>query len=162
MTPEEISQATGLCLEEAELARQRDSDEPFWIEEDDPAKRERLQKEVERQGMRLTRGGRCLHVHGKSDKGKAAVYVRQRYERAVGDIRTAAVGDAANDLPMFMAVDRAYLVKGVDARHDPDIPREASIRFLPGVGPSGFFQAVEDLLNPRQEGWSQVAGSEEK
>ena len=153
MTPEEISRRTRLSLEEARLAGQRDFDEPFWIEgKEDREALGVFEKEIEAGGMRLTRGGRCFHVHGASDKGKAAQYVRQRYEEVVGEIRAAAVGDAANDLPMFRVADRAYLVKRDDHSHDPDIPREGKIRFMPGVGPFGFSQAVDDLLLYSRDG----------
>jgi mannosyl-3-phosphoglycerate phosphatase len=147
MTSEQIALKTQLSLEEAALAAQRDFDEPFWIDGNEDRKRlAAFQEAIEKGGMRLTRGGRCFHVHGTSDKGRAAQYVRQCYQEAVGNIRTAAVGDAANDLPMFQAVDRAYLVKQADGSHDPDIPGQGNIRFMPGVGPFGFLQAVDDLL----------------
>ena len=147
MRPEEIARRTRLSLEEARLAGQRDFDEPFWIEGDEG--RETLaafQEAIEQGGMRLTRGGRFLHVHGASDKGKAVRYVRERYEAAFGNVWAAAVGDAANDLPMFRAVDRAYLVKQDGESYDPDVPDQGNIRFMPGVGPFGFRQAVDDLL----------------
>ena len=147
MTPEEIARRSGLCLEEARLAGQRDFDEPFRIEgQEDPAALEAFQEAIEAGGMRLTRGGRYLHVHGSSDKGKAARYVRERYEEAVEKVYAAAVGDAANDLPMFRAADRAYLVQRPDGSHDPGVPRERSIRFVQGVGPAGFSLAVDDLI----------------
>jgi mannosyl-3-phosphoglycerate phosphatase len=146
MTAEEIARRTRLPLEEARLAGQRDFDEPFWVEEQDLPGLGALQAAMEKAGMRLTRGGRCFHAHGSSDKGKAAQYVRQRYEQAFGNVCTAAVGDAANDLPMFRAVDRAYVVKRDDGSHDPGVSREGNIRFLEGIGPSGFFQAVDDLI----------------
>lgn len=145
--PEEIARRTRLSIEEAVLAGRRDFDEPFWIEGNDDAGRLGAFREaIEKEGMQWTRGGRCFHVHGASDKGRAARYVQERYEEAVGKVRTAAVGDAANDLPMFRAVDRAYLVKQTDGRHDPDIPGQGGIRFMPGIGPQGFLQAVDDLL----------------
>jgi len=153
MSPEEISRRTRLSLEEARLAGRRDFDEPFWIDgNEDRETLAALGEAIEQAGMRLTRGGRCFHVHGASDKGRAVQYVRQRYEEAVGDVRAAAVGDAANDLPMFRAVDRAYLVKGDDNSHDPDIPRDGNIRFMQGVGPFGFSQAVDDLLLHSRDG----------
>ncbi len=153
MAPEEIARRTGLSLEEARRAGQRDFDEPFWIEEDEDREMFAAFREaVEEGGMQLTRGGRCFHVHGASDKGKAARYVRERYEAAVGDVRAAAVGDAANDLAMFLAVDRAYLVRRGDESYDPDVPRRGNIRFVPGVGPFGFRQAVDDLLLHTRDG----------
>ena len=147
MAPEEIARRTGLSLEEAKLAAQRDFDEPFWIEEHVRTNLKALQEAIAAEGMRLTRGGRCFHVHGASDKGKAAEYVRQRYEQEMGSVYASAVGDAANDLSMFRAVDRAYLVKGADGSHDPEIPRAKNIRFMAGVGPVGFSQAVDDLID---------------
>jgi mannosyl-3-phosphoglycerate phosphatase family protein len=147
MMAEEIARRTRLSLEEARLAGQRDFDEPFWVEEKDLPGLGALQTEMEAAGMGLTRGGRCFHAHGSSDKGKAAHYVRRRYEQAFGNVCTAAVGDAANDVPMFQAVDRAYVVKRDDGSHDPGISREGNIRFLEGIGPYGFFQAVDDLLH---------------
>lgn len=87
-----------------------------------------------------------MHVHGASDKGKAAQFLRECYEEAVGKVRAAAVGDAANDMPMFRVVDRAYLVKQADDSYDPDIPTDENIRLMSGVGPFGFSQAVDDLL----------------
>ncbi len=146
MAPEEIASRTGLSLEEAGRAGRRDFDEPFWVDEGDSASLDALRETIETQGLRLTRGGRCFHVHGASDKGTAVLYVRRQYESKVGRVCTAAVGDAANDLPMFLAADRAYLVSRADETHDPDIPRGGKIRFVPGAGPSGFLQAVEDLL----------------
>lgn len=146
MNPEEIALRTGLSLQEATRAGQRDFDEPFWVDEGDSASLDALRLAIETQGLRLTRGGRCFHVHGDSDKGRAVLYVRNQYESKVGRVCTAAVGDAANDLPMFRAADRAYLVKRPDDTHDPEIPPETNIRFVPGVGPSGFLQAVDDLL----------------
>jgi mannosyl-3-phosphoglycerate phosphatase len=147
MTPEEVSRRTRLSLEEARLAAQRDFDEPFWIDgNEDREKLAALEGAIEKGGMRLTRGGRCLHVHGASDKGHAAEYVRQRYEEEVGAVWAAAVGDAVNDLPMLRVADRAYLVKRDDDSYDPGIPGDGNIRFMPGVGPFGFSQAVDDLL----------------
>jgi len=153
MTPEEISRRTRLSLEEARLAGQRDFDEPFWIDvNEDRETFAAFGEAIEEGGMRLTRGGRCFHVHGASDKGRAAEYVRQRYVEAVGGVWAAAVGDAANDLPMFRIVERAYLVKRDDDNHDPDIPRDGNIRFMPGIGPFGFSQAVDDLLLYSRDG----------
>jgi mannosyl-3-phosphoglycerate phosphatase len=153
MTPEEISRRTRLSLEEARSAGQRDFDEPFWIDGNEaPETFAAFEEAIEEGGMRLTRGGRCFHVHGASDKGRAAHYVRQHYEEVVGGVWAAAVGDAANDLPMFRVVERAYLVKGDNGNYDPDIPREGNIRFMPGVGPFGFSQAVDDLLLYSRDG----------
>ncbi len=147
LTPEEISARTGLPLEQAGLAREREFDEPFWVREVSASGLKALQDEVRNEGLRLTRGGRCHHVHGASDKGEAVRYVLELCrERTPSPVRSAGVGDAANDLPLLKAVDKAYLVRRADGTHDPDIPEGLGIRLLPGVGPHGFRQVVDDLL----------------
>lgn len=146
MTPEEISLRTGLSSPQAVLAKQREFDEPFWIEGKGARVLDAFQEDIENRGMQLSRGGRCFHVHGVSDKGKAARYVKARYQEVYGPLPSAGVGDAGNDLPLFGAVDVAYLVKGEDDLHDPAVPEGGNVRFVEGSGPAGFVQAVEDFL----------------
>jgi mannosyl-3-phosphoglycerate phosphatase family protein len=147
LTPEEIAAMTGLPVEQAGLAREREFDEPFWVREGDLSCLDTLREELRKEGLRLSRGGRCLHVHGASDKGAAARYVAGLYREMMPvPVRSAGVGDAANDLPLLETVDRAYLVRRADGTLDPDIPPGRGIRPLPGSGPLGFRQAVEDLL----------------
>ena len=146
---DEVVHMTGLSPAQAEMARQREFDEPFWIDHADASKLRLLEKKVEQKDMRLTRGGRYFHLHGASDKGTAVTYLKTCYQQARGPIRSAGVGDAANDLPLLRSVEAAYLVKRNDGTHDPDIPRDENIRFLNGIGPSGFVQAVDDLLTHR-------------
>ena len=146
MTLEEIAAMTGLPLEQAGLAREREFDEPFWFGEEKASGLETLEREILQQGMHLTRGGRCFHVHGKSDKGNAARFVLGLYrEKVTEPFSSAGVGDAANDLPLFQEVDRAYLVQREDGSYDPAIPEGQGIVFLKGYGPLGFRKAVEDL-----------------
>jgi mannosyl-3-phosphoglycerate phosphatase len=57
-----------------------------------------------------------------------------------------AIGDSFNDLPMFRMVDMAYLVQKPDGKYDPLVPPEAARR-IPGVGPSGWRIAVEEVMN---------------
>ncbi len=149
-SPEGVARVTGLPVEEARLARAREFDEPFWLEEEDPAALEALRKAASEAGLVVTRGGRFFHLHGATDKGKSLRRVRAEYKKTRGTVKAAAVGDAANDLPMLLAADRAYLVKGHDGIHDPDVPERGDIRFLDGVGPEGFSQAVDDLLGDEE------------
>jgi len=149
LTPEEIASRTGLPPEQAGLAREREFDEPLGVREDSAAGLQALGDALRREGLRLTRGGRCHHVHGASDKGTAARFVMEQYRKwQGGPVPSAGVGNAANDLPLLEAVDRAYLLRGSDGTHDPETPEGRGIRRLAGVGPPGFCQAVEDLLCP--------------
>jgi len=150
MTPEEIAGLTALPLEQAGLAREREFDEPFLIEGAADADLEALRRAIEKEGMLFSRGGRCYHVHGNSDKGSAVALVMDLYRQKLrGPIASAAVGDAANDLPLLRAVDKAYLVQGHDGIHDPDIPRGEGVLLVQGKGPEGFRRAVDDPLKSR-------------
>lgn len=148
LPPEEIASRTGLPLEEARLAARREFDEPFWLRAGSaPAALDSLRGAMNDQGLEITRGGRLFHAHGLSDKGRAVRFVGEAYRQVSAvPVRSAGVGDAANDLPLLEAVDRPYLVRRSDGAYDPEIPEGKGIRRVPGIGPEGFAQAVEDLL----------------
>jgi mannosyl-3-phosphoglycerate phosphatase len=146
MTDAEVAGWTGLPLDGASLARRRDYAEPFVF--DGPADREEeLLEEIEKRGLRTTRG-RFLHLLGPHDKGVAVRIVRDLYASMRGGEppRTAAVGDALNDVPMLAAVDHAYLVRRPDGTHEPGVDVPGLVR-LGGIGPAGFAEAVRILLD---------------
>ena len=62
---------TGLSEKEAELARRREYTEPF-IFGGNESDIENLQKNVEKLGLNLTRGGWFFHLRADDDKGKTA------------------------------------------------------------------------------------------
>jgi len=66
MDAEEIANVSGLTVEEAELARQREFDEPF-ICHDNKEKIEGLFRSIQSKGFSFTRG-RFHHILGDSDK----------------------------------------------------------------------------------------------
>jgi mannosyl-3-phosphoglycerate phosphatase len=142
MTPQQIAKATGLLVAEARLAKKREYDEPFRFLSGGPAARARFARLARRSGFDFTTGGRFWHLFSGSDKGLAVRQLIQLYGR-LGPIRTLALGDAANDLPMLRAVDRAVLLPRPDGRFDRTV-----MRSLPGIarasapGPVGWNEAV--------------------
>jgi mannosyl-3-phosphoglycerate phosphatase len=146
----EIVEATGLSRAEAGRAKRREFDEPFWFVGEDAAGRARLLRLARRSGLDLTTGGRFWHLFSGGDKGLAARRLLALYRRS-GPIRTLALGDAENDLPLFRAVDRAVLLPAKDGRFD-----RAVLRSLPKVvrasapGPEGWNQAVLRALSRRR------------
>jgi mannosyl-3-phosphoglycerate phosphatase len=143
MTDDEIAGYTGLSGGEIALSRQREYDEPFVIEsgEDIGVFREKAALK----GLVITRGGRFHHAMGGCDKGKAVKVLADFYRKKYRDAQTVAVGDSLNDLPMFRAVDRAYLVKGHGGSHDSAIPDSAA-SLVPGEGPKGFRAVIEEIM----------------
>ena len=66
MTAQAVSEACGMPLDQAVLAKQREYDEPFRIVE--PARADALLSELEARGLHWTEGGRFHHVCGPNDK----------------------------------------------------------------------------------------------
>lgn len=146
MSLEEIASATGLSLEMAALARQREFDEPFRLERDQAAAE--IEAIAARRGLRLTRGGRFWHLHGDTDKGRAVELVASLYAQLWGPIRTIGAGDSAMDLPLLEAVDVPILMAKPGGAYDPVLMERVQAPVLSQTaGPAGWSEAVLKSLD---------------
>ena len=141
MTPAEVAALTGLSLDEAVLAKQREYGEPFVFP---GATDERMLQTIEASGLRWTQG-RLFHLMGNHHKGKAVALLRTLFERAKGPLMIAGLGDSLNDLPFLLAVDHPVLVRKKDGSHDPRINIPGLYR-TQKIGPAGWNEAVQKLL----------------
>lgn len=142
MSDAEVSAETRLSIEESSRARKREFDLPFTILEAQPLGPV-LEKEARKVGLRVSRGGRFYHLHGPSDKGKALKVLKRRWRGR----SAAAIGDAANDLPMLKAADVAFAVRTQEGRHDLELVAGVpGLRLIDRPGPEGWAIAVEQLL----------------
>jgi mannosyl-3-phosphoglycerate phosphatase family protein len=141
MTPAEVAALTGLPLDEAVLAKQREYGEPFVFP---GAADERMLQAIEASGLRWTQG-RLFHLMGNHHKGRAVALLRTLFERAMGPVIVAGLGDSLNDLPFLLAVDHPFLVRRADGSHDSriDIP---GLSRTQKIGPAGWNEAVLKLL----------------
>lgn len=141
MSTEEVAALTGLNLEEARLAKQRDYEEPFVF----PAQLDdRFLREIEGEGLRWTQG-KFFHIMGDHHKGRAVNILRKLYERRDGPVMTIGIGDSLNDLPFLLTVDRPVLVRKESGRHDSRINIPNLVR-TEGIGPAGWNEAVTRLI----------------
>ncbi|WP_461866101.1 mannosyl-3-phosphoglycerate phosphatase [Thermococcus sp.] len=103
-TLKEIMAFTGLPKELARLAMIREYSETVfqWNSEG-------FISAVEYNNLRVSRGSRFFNIHGRTDKGKAALALISLYQK-MGEVRSYAVGDAPNDFSLLDTVDHAYLV----------------------------------------------------
>jgi mannosyl-3-phosphoglycerate phosphatase len=142
MSAEQIAAATGLALEQAKLAAQREYDEPFEIL--DPARERALLGEIERMGLRWTRGGRFWHITGGNDKGAAVAVLAGLYRRLAPEVTTVALGDGLNDAAMLAAADVAVVM--------PSAQSERLLEMVPGArpaparGPAGWAQVLLEMV----------------
>jgi len=151
LTVEQIAARTGLTFEQARLAKMRDADEPFFIDRDfDENDIKRLQTEVWRKGLRLTRGGRFFHLTGDSDKGSAARQLIRLYQDAWQQpIRTVGLGDSLNDLPLLQAVDLPILVRKKNGAVDENVLAQVKAQITKQPGPAGWNEVVLEILQGR-------------
>jgi mannosyl-3-phosphoglycerate phosphatase len=148
MSVAEVVEWTGLDSAQARRAMSREFDEPFLIMESDASAWPRLSAEIERRGLRPTRGSRFFHIHGANDKGAAVRRLMGWYRLARGvGVRSVGLGDSPNDIPMLRAVDAPILVARPGGRYDREtldaVPRA---RRAGGVGPEGWNRAMLRLL----------------
>jgi mannosyl-3-phosphoglycerate phosphatase len=143
MTAGEIAGRTGLDLQEAEMAKERDFDEPFFLEGDD-IETGRIFSAIRDLGFNHTKG-RIFHILGDSDKGKAVRILTDLYRKEYGDVFSVALGDSANDLPMLENVDLPVIVQNREGGYNS---AAANPRFTKagGIGPAGWNEAVIKIL----------------
>jgi len=144
MTVEEVTDVTGLTVDEAEMAKQRNFDEPF-IFDGNETEIQRLFDAIKEKGFNHTQG-RFFHILGNSDKGKAVSILIELYRKQFGPITTIAIGDNPNDTPMLKLVDYPIIVQKPDGTYDHriDIPNLVKAG---DFGPRGWNKAVLTLLS---------------
>ncbi len=145
MSASEIAEITGLEIEFAKLAKQREYGEPVKFTPSGKKDISNFVTELGRVGLNWTYGGQLYHVTGGSDKGKAVKILIGLYRKMWGEVRTVGLGNSLNDLAMLAQVDIPILVQTADGGwEDMDLPRLYKVR---GIGPEGWSNAVTQLLS---------------
>jgi mannosyl-3-phosphoglycerate phosphatase len=108
MSVPEICLRTLLPVADAQLAKQREYDEPFEIL---GMGAHHLLSAIERGGKNWTRGDRMYHIHGHSGKAMAVKRLVSLYEQAYGGVRTIGVGNGHNDAEFLKCVDTPVIVR---------------------------------------------------
>ena len=145
MSAAEVAEITGLNLQSAKLAQQREYDEPVEFDSSGNDLGEFL-AELGEAGLNWSHGGRLYHIMGGGGKGKAVEILSGLYREMWGKIRTIGLGNGLNDLPLLQQVDMPILVqKGDRSWEDMDLPRLRRVR---GVGPEGWSRAILELFEP--------------
>ena len=136
MSTEEIALDTGLPKPQAALAKKREYGLPFKI--NNKGQEQEIKKFIEKQGYRITEGGRYYHLLGNNDKGKAVIILSRLYQRQYGALHSIGIGDSANDFDMLNVVDSAYLVMKEDGSY-----ASSEYTLAGGIGPDGWEKAIE-------------------
>lgn len=146
MNIDTIMDITGLNKESAQAASKREATEPLlWQDTND--KLEQFGTLLEKESLILLRGGRFYHVMSKVDKSDALNYVVDCYQRSsLVPVHTMALGDSYNDLKMLEVVNFPVQVLN---KHiiQPDVSYIDNVRITSKTGPSGWSEAVNDVIN---------------
>lgn len=143
MSVDEIAAQTGLSIDEAQRAKQRQSTEPGLYDGSDE-QQSRFLAALGEHGVSARRGGRFLTLSFGASKA-------DRMNELINEYRpeaTLALGDAANDVEMIEAADYGVIVRN---DHGPGIPplageQDGRIRRTELSGPSGWNEAVLSKL----------------
>ncbi len=148
MSAEEIARLTGLDIEAAGLAKEREFSEPI-IFHGSPGELECLADRLAEMGLSLLEGERFFYVQGRTDKGRAAWMVADIYRKAYPDIswKTVALGDGVKDVRLLHTADIAVIIRKPDCtcmEYLPAPPQQVIVSSEPG--PAGWNRAVLDLI----------------
>jgi mannosyl-3-phosphoglycerate phosphatase len=141
----EVAALTGLTENQAALAQKREYSEPFVFTGNKDEK-QKLQIFVKKCPLNVTQGGRFFHLLGDNDKGKAVSIVIKGYKDVNPKLKSIAIGDSYNDLPMLQKVDIPVLVQKQKGIFDKKIFSLTDLIRAPGVGPEGWNKAILAIL----------------
>lgn len=141
----ELMEMTGLSIEGARRARQRDFSETLAADLSQATWRA-VEEALAEHGLACAHGGRFHTVTCNTcDKGRALQRVMSTIGRTChGSVHAVAIGDSTNDIPMLAAADQPYLVQRPDGTWHP-IETPGLCR-VDGIGPHGWVRIAGELL----------------
>lgn len=147
MSDDELSLATGLSLEDASKANNRQFSEPLhWLGTDQ--QKQHFSQLMKGAGANVLQGGRFLHISGQSNKGVALRWLTDEFSRQHQDtsFKSVALGDSFNDNDMLETADIAVQIK--TSKHDfPQLFRTDAVWQSTRLGPKGWAECLEQILS---------------
>lgn len=146
VSKQQVMDWTGLSLENAALAMQREASEPLiWFGSDfDLA---HFEKCLQAENLSLTRGGRFWHVAGReAGKGSAVHWLTGQYRQQRDQPPvTIGLGDGPNDIGMLNATDYAVVILG---HHDHAMPLDngENVYRTRQHGPQGWKEGLDHFI----------------
>ncbi|WP_157954314.1 HAD-IIB family hydrolase [Saccharospirillum mangrovi] len=140
---QQVSDWTGLSLNQSQLARQREGALPvYWPA--GVAGRAEFKAALEAAGVQTLEGGRFLHLASGADKGTALQYL---VDKLAGEsrVRSLALGDGGNDDAMLAIADLAVRIP--PAHGAARAETLSNVVLAPQPGPAGWNRSVLDLLD---------------
>jgi len=139
-----VAELCELSEDEALLAKYREYDEPFVVDEEQLI--DEIREAARLSNLKVTQGGRFHHLMGANDKGNATSRLIAIYRKKIGTLKSVALGDSLNDLPMLAAVDIPILLPKAEGKFDPSVQLEG-LTFAEEPGPKGWCDVVLKILS---------------
>jgi mannosyl-3-phosphoglycerate phosphatase len=147
LTVQQISAVTGLNIDMAAKAREREYDEAI-LPLPDIHENKRMLDTIIKAKLNYTSGGSLYEVMGNNDKGKAVSILSELFRRQFGEIVTIGIGDNLNDLPMLQQVDMPYLVQKPDGQWEETVIKDKKLSRIAGIGPNGWTKVIVEFVEP--------------
>jgi mannosyl-3-phosphoglycerate phosphatase len=149
MSDAELAALTGLSVENAAMAKQRQYGEPInWL--GDEIEKSKFIEQMNQLGANILQGGRFLHVSGYCDKGNAQSWLAEQYqmEEPSKTVLTIALGDGKNDIAMLEAATIAVQIRS--PVHDfPTLKRTQYVYQSRLYGPAGWAECLNEILSSK-------------
>ncbi|MEW6998212.1 HAD-IIB family hydrolase [Colwelliaceae bacterium BS250] len=147
ISTQELARKSGLTLEQAACARERQYSEPLeWL--DTPEKLEEFRKQLELYALNCIKGGRYIHIIGQTNKAKPLLFLKELYKQKFSSLQTLiALGDSDNDKDMLDCADIAIVIES-PAHQNPVIETHPHLIRSRYQGPSGWNDSIMSLLQP--------------
>ena len=151
MSPREIADNTGMRIRDAELARSREYDEPFFFTSADEPAIARFVEAANQRGFQTRHSGMFWHFSAGCDPARAVRTVTQLFREATRiKLRAIGIGGNAEDLAWLRAMDHAILLSL--AKSDPESSTAAqginarNITRGEAPGPTGWNAAILNII----------------
>ncbi len=148
ISADEMAALTGLSIERAKLALDRNFSEPL-VWRDSEEQLQRFGVSLAQVGIQVVKGGRFVHLQGEVSKAESLDWLIDRYQRLWGSkVECVALGDGENDRAMLERADIAIQVRS-PVHSFPAIHTSGEVIQTDLCGPEGWYQAVKSLITDR-------------
>ncbi|TEW55328.1 HAD-IIB family hydrolase [Psychromonas sp. RZ22] len=148
MDEQQVARLTGLNIDNASLAKQRQYSEPLdWF----GSKQQQTEfiSLMQSLGANVLEGGRFLHISGACDKGQAQQWLTAVYEDQLIDNEPAisiALGDGKNDIAMLEQATIAVQIRS-PVHEFTHLKRTNNVYQSQQYGPAGWAECLNEILS---------------
>jgi mannosyl-3-phosphoglycerate phosphatase len=152
MSPREIADNTGMRIRDAELALNREYDEPFFFTSADEKAIARFVEAANQRGFKVRQSGMFWHFSAGCDPARAVRSVTRLFREATRiKLRAIGIGGNAEDLIWLRAVDHAILLPVATAGPEASTAAPAidarNIARGEAPGPAGWNAAILNIIS---------------